>query len=183
MAFITSNTADDYDLKYILCFLNNPITRWHLESIGHQYSNSGFLVSNQYVNRLPIFPLELSKQKPFIESADRLLELYEKFVSEVNSFKKWIHRTFDIDNLSQKLKEYYKLNFDEFLSEINNYNVDTTPRNTQELLENEFSNSLNILKPLKNEIDNIESEINKAIYSLYDLTAEEIAIIENSSKE
>ena len=182
MAFITSNDKK-YDLKYILCFLNNPLTKWYLESIGHQYSNKGFLVSNQYVNRLPIFPLKLSKQKPFIELADKILELNKKHVSEVNSFKKWIIRTFNIDKLSKKLIEYNKLSFDEFINEIKKHKVDTKPRSTHDLLEHEFENSLNVLIPLQNKIQELETEINQLVYSLYGLSSEDITIIENSFKE
>ena len=179
MAFIVSKD-NEYDLKYLLCFLNNPITKWHLESIGHQYSNKGFLVSNQYVNRLPVFPLKPSEQKPFIKTAEKLLELHESFVSETKSFRKWIIRTFNIDKLSQKLIEYYKLSFDEFLNEIKKHKVNIKPRETQNLLENEFENSMKIIIQLQSEIDNLEYEINHAIYKLYELTEEEVAIIENS---
>ena len=181
LAFITSKN-EYYNLKYILCFLNNPITKWYLESIGHQYSNKGFLVSNQYVNRLPIFPLEVSEQKPFIELADRLLELNKKHVSEVNSFKKWIIRTFNINKLSQKLVEYNKLSFDDFLDEMKKHKVDTKQRSTHDLLEHEFENSLNVLLPLQKEIKQLEKEIDNIVYELYDLTPEEIKIIEDSLK-
>ena len=50
-------------------------------------------------------------------------------------------------------------------------------------MENEFNESVSIIKPLQKEIQELETEINQLVYSLYELTDEEIVIIENSFKE
>lgn len=52
-----------------------------------------------------------------------------------------------------------------------------------QLLENEFNESVAIIKPLQKEIQELESKINQLVYELYGLTTEEIDIIENSFKE
>ena len=76
----------------------------------------------------------------------------------------------------------YNYNFNMFFKEIEK-EVKIPQRDKQELLEKEFNNSLTIIFSLQNEIQILESKINQTVYSLYDLTAEEIAIIENSFKE
>jgi adenine-specific DNA-methyltransferase len=50
MAFIIS----DKNIKYLLALLNSKVINKYFESIAHQYGNTGFLCSNQYVERLPI---------------------------------------------------------------------------------------------------------------------------------
>lgn len=179
MAFITSED-NNYDLKYILCFLNHPITKWYLESIGHQYSNKGFLVSNQYVERLPIFPLTPLEQRPFIEMATEILDLYKDYSNELNSFRKWIKREFNIDKLSKKLENYDELTYDEFLIELEKKKVNVSSFKTQKLLETGFENSLSTIKPLKSKISTLEKSINEKIYELYNITNEEKDIIENN---
>ena len=114
---------------------------------------------------------------------DMIINENKKLINEINSFHKWLNRTFNIDKLSKKLKNYYELDFEDFLKEIKKKKVDITKRKTQELLENEFNESISIIKPLQNEIQEIENKINQLVYELYDLTAEDITIIENSFKE
>ena len=74
------------------------------------------------------------------------------------------------------------MNFEDFLKEINK-KIKIPRRKQQELLENEFKESLATIKPLQNKIQELETEINQLVYSLYDLTSEDIAIIENSFQE
>lgn len=108
------------------------------------------------------------------------MNLNNKFLEEKKSFLKWIKRTFEIDKLSKKLENYYQLDFEEYLREMKKKKVDIKQRKIQELLENEYKESLKLIIPLQKEIPRIEIEINQLVYSLYDLTAEEIDIIENS---
>ena len=47
-------------------------------------------------------------------------------------------------------------------------------------MEKEFNSSLEIIEPLQREIKEIDDKINQLVYELYDLTDDEIEIIENS---
>ena len=78
--------------------------------------------------------------------------------------------------------KYFTLPFNDFFKEIEK-EIKIPQRNKQELLENEFNESVSLVKSLQNEIQDLEIEINKLVYSLYGLTAEDITIIENSFKE
>ena len=110
------------------------------------------------------------------------LDSNKKLNLEIKSFHNWINRTFNIEKLSKKLENYYELDFEEFLKEIKKKKVDISKRKTQELLENEFNESISIIKPLQKEIQQLEKEIDNIIYELYDLTPDEINIIEDSLK-
>jgi hypothetical protein len=87
-----------------------------------------------------------------------------------------------MEKLSNKLEKYYELNFEEFLKEVKKKKVDIKPRKTQELLENEFNESLAVIKPLLHEIEVIDREIDEMVYDLYGLTSEEKQIVEDSLK-
>lgn len=54
------------------------------------------------------------------------------------------------------LEEYYELTFDEYLEEIKNQKIDTKKRSIRENLEEEFNNSIDIIKPLQLEIKELE---------------------------
>jgi len=70
MAFLVTNFA-----KYLLALLNSKIINIFFEAIAHQYGNTGFLCSNQYVEQLPIPKISESDQKPFIDLVDKILEI------------------------------------------------------------------------------------------------------------
>ena len=102
----------------MLCCLNNKIIEWYLKQIGHQYGKKGFLVSNQYVEQLPIYSATPEQQEPFIEKSDQMLEINKEFLNEINSFKEWLTHIFKVEKLSKKLEKYYELSLDEFLAEL-----------------------------------------------------------------
>ncbi|EJD4767687.1 Eco57I restriction-modification methylase domain-containing protein [Campylobacter coli] len=112
MAFMVANSKNE--LKYLLGFLNSSLIFYYFKNIGHLYSDKGFLLSNQYVEKFPIPKINSKNQK----IADELINLVDEIL---------------------KAKEQDK------------------NANTQEL----------------------ENKINSLVYKLYNLTEEEIKIIEN----
>lgn len=167
-----------YNLKYLLAFINSNITNFYFKNmIGYDLN-----VYPTNVLELPFISLSKDNQTPFIDLVDKILLSNMRINSEIKSFHKWIKRTFKIE-LSSNLENYYNNDFDSFVDELKNKKVNTRPRDIQELLEKEYDDSLYIIKQLQKEIQESETKINQLIYSLYDLTSEEIAIIENSFKE
>ncbi|EAJ5085323.1 class I SAM-dependent DNA methyltransferase [Campylobacter coli] len=112
MAFMVANSKNE--LKYLLGFLNSSLIFYYFKNIGHLYSDKGFLLSNQYVEKFPILKINSKNQK----IADELINLVDEIL---------------------KAKEQDK------------------NANTQEL----------------------ENKINSLVYKLYNLTEDEIKIIEN----
>ncbi|EIE4182663.1 class I SAM-dependent DNA methyltransferase [Campylobacter coli] len=116
MAFMVANSKNE--LKYLLGFLNSSLIFYYFKNIGHLYSDKGFLLSNQYVEKFPIPKINSKNQK----IADELINLVDEIL---------------------KAKEQDK------------------NANTQEL----------------------ENKINSLTYKLYNLTEEEIKIIENKEQK
>ncbi|ECL3356433.1 class I SAM-dependent DNA methyltransferase [Campylobacter coli] len=112
MAFMVANSKNE--LKYLLGFLNSSLIFYYFKNIGHLYSDKGFLLSNQYVEKFPILKINSKNQK----IADELINLVDEIL---------------------KAKEQDK-------------NANTSP---------------------------LEEKINNMVYKIYNLTEEEIKIIEN----
>ena len=110
-----------------------------------------------------------------------MLELNKELIKEINGFKDWLQRTYNVNKFSQKLDKYYELSFEDFLVELKKKKVDIKPRKTQELLKNEFKESVKKIKPYKIEISKTDKKIDQMVYQLYDLTPKEIKIIENTT--
>lgn len=74
MAFLTSQ--DSKTTKYLLGFLNSRAIFYYFSQIGHLYSDKGFLLSNQYVERFPIPKITQSNQP----TADKIITLVEEIL-------------------------------------------------------------------------------------------------------
>ena len=93
-----------------------------------------------------------------------------------------------IENLSRatKLQEYYNLDFAEFHTILVNSKrklkegFNPSARDTKGLLSKEFQTSVSRIKELAVKIEETDKLIDAMIYRLYDLTVEEIKIIEGS---
>jgi len=115
MAFLVGE-----NLKYVLGILNSRLIDFYVKTYVHLYGDAGFLLSNQYVERIPLPPITKENQhiaKQIIQKVDEILSLTQSEDYEISPVKQ------------QKVEE-------------------------------------------------LEKEIDELVYKLYNLTEEEIEIIE-----
>ena len=73
MAFLT---GDKKDLVYLLGFLNSKLIFYYFKNIGHLYSDKGFLLSNQYVEKFPIPKIDSTNKA----LSDEIISLVEQIL-------------------------------------------------------------------------------------------------------
>jgi len=96
MAFLVGK-----NLKYILGILNSKLIDFYVKTYVHLYSDTGFLLSNQYVERIPIPPITFQNQP----IADQIVQIVDQIL-----FAKQQNLDADISNLEQKIDQLvYKL--------------------------------------------------------------------------
>ena len=173
-------TSEDYNLKYLGILLSSKTLNYAFKFLGSPLQGQNYKLGKRFVEQLPIYPATPEQQKPFIEKSDDILKYNRELISEINGFKDWLQRTYQIVKFSQKLDKYYKLSLDDFLTELNKKKVDTKQRRTQEILKSEFEASINKINPLLLKIEKTDNEIDQMVYELYGLTVDEIKIIEES---
>ncbi len=117
IAFMTGE-----NLRFILGILNSKVIDFYVKTYVHQLSDTGFLLSNQYVERIPIPIITLENE----EIAKRIEILVNKII-DITSCK-------------------------DYESDLNK----------------------------QSEVKTLENEINALVYKLYNLTTEEIQIIEKN---
>lgn len=112
----------------------------------------------------------------------------------INSFSKFCENTTDIEKLSRKLESWHELSFSDFLKELTKAIKATNKIRAKEgqspiaeltrTVEFEwmelFESKKQKVLDLQEQIQQIEQEIDQMVYKLYDLTDDEIAIIEAS---
>ena len=101
MAFLVSE--DNELLYFLIAILNSQITKWYLKLIGHKYGKTGFLVSNQYVKRLPIPKVNKKEQ-------DKIISLSKKIINHFNNEDDLIGWNIELNNI---IYDKYGLNEEE----------------------------------------------------------------------
>ena len=121
-----------FQIKYFL------LIYFYLNQYTHKYGNNGFLLSNQYVEKLPIKPynneIELENKVDLILENNKKLSSYKELLGRAKKNKKY-DEIIDLEKLVEKTQD---------------------------------------------EIKKLDYEINQMVYKIYELTVNEIKIIENN---
>ncbi|MCI7036935.1 MAG: hypothetical protein MSA27_07220 [Spirochaetia bacterium] len=103
-----------------------------------------------------------------------MLSLNETLQKKSTNFLKVVKQTFALEKISTKLETFYNLDFDGFVKELKQK---ITPKLKLEWLE-VFEETKKSLQEIQTQIAATDKEINRLVYKLYDLTEEEIKIVE-----
>jgi hypothetical protein len=106
-----------------------------------------------------------------------MLKLNKDLQEGKNAFITYIKGEYNLDKINTKLEEWYTLPFDSFTKELEKLKVKLTSTHKfdlKPLFDREASKQMAI----KTEIETTDREIDQMVYKLYDLTPEEIKIVE-----
>ena len=178
---IILSATSKFKHKTILLLLNSTLINWYY---NNQFTNESTLtvnISKEYLSKIPVkLP---SNQEYFIEIADVILSKTNKFLLLTEKFLKYILSKYSIVESSRKLKNWHELEFAEFIKELNKAIKKASGKKLSKTDEFEwlelFENKKAEAQKLKAEIEKTDKEIDQMVYKLYDLTEEEIAIVEN----
>lgn len=172
------NEKDILELKYILTIINSKLLGWYHNKTSPKANKGLFpkiLVND--VRNLPLVNIPLENQQPFIEKADKMLSLNKELQDLSQKFQRMLLRKFDLEKLSTKLQEWYLLDFSDFIKELKRLKVKLSLSQESEW-EEYFLEEKSKAIAIDSEIKNTDKEIDSMVYRLYDLTDEEIKIIE-----
>ncbi len=171
--------TNNFNLKYILTILNsNTIKKYWLS----MYSDGKQLfpkIKGYQLKSLPIPKLSLQAQQPFIEKADKMLELNKQLQEKKNKFLNRLSDNFEIEKPSKKIEAFYDYDFKTLVSELKKKKIKLSLIQQDEWEEyfNAYKTEIN---NLQSQINQTDKEIDQMVYKLYELTDEEIKIVEES---
>lgn len=122
------------------------------------------------------FPVKLKTSDIGIQ-AKKMGELNRALYTMQSQFLTLLQSKFDIGKVSGKLEKWYELDFKEFLKELGKVKVKMSLGEEAEWLVY-FGEQKQKAVALKQEIDRTDKEIDRMVYDLYELTEEEVRIVE-----
>ena len=163
------------DLKYILGILNSKLIDFYYKSVY-----GGFI--DVYPNNLKslIIPeYSIEEQTSLVELVNKILELNIQVQIKKSKFISLLKDNFEIEKITQKIESFYEFDFKGLLTEFNKMKIKLSLSQQTEWKEF-FEQYKTEINQHQFEIAKTDKNIDKLVYELYDLSEEEIKIIEES---
>jgi hypothetical protein len=164
------------DDKAVLALLNSKLSQYYYKKM----LKNGVSILPEDIRNFPIYLFNDKSQKPFIEKTDLILSLTNELHEATLKFQSSIKRNLGLDNLSNKLQGWYILSYPEFIKELAKKKIKLSLSDEAEW-ETYFTTEAKKAFDLKAQIDKTDKEIDQMVYKLYDLTDEEIKIVEGDN--
>ena len=178
-SFVKNNIVKE-DYKYWLCLLSSSIMWFFIKNTGTELRGGYFRFKTNYLTPFPLPKLKnINEQQPFIEKADKMLELNKRLQEKKTKFTNRVKDNFEIEKTSKKLDAFYDFDFKTFVAELKKQKIKLSLIQQDEW-EEYFTAYKTEINNLQSQINQTDKEIDQMVYKLYELTEEEILIIENS---
>lgn len=166
----------------ILAVLNSKlISFWFVNKLGKMQRGLFPQLKAGELKRFPIPKLNSKSENDLSEKVINIMASYKNLSLISENFTKLIQTEFGIEKLVSKLENWYELEFSDFVKEIEK---SIKPRKLSLSQKAEWMTHFETEKAkavaLQSQIDQTDKEIDQMVYKLYDLTPEEIELIECS---
>lgn len=159
-------------IKYILGILNSKMMNFYF---AQNYKD--IHIKPRYLSKLPI---RLDNESSSIASnVDKILVCFKKISDLKGIYFSRIKSNFTLAEISSKLESFHEHDFKTFVAELKKQKVSPTLKQQDEW-EEYFNSYKKEINDLQAEIKKTDSEIDQMVYKLYELTENEIRIIEES---
>ncbi|OQY00807.1 MAG: hypothetical protein B6I26_05880 [Desulfobacteraceae bacterium 4572_130] len=165
----------NFNFKFILSIVNsNLINYWFKTNF-----QAGLHIKINQLQQIPISQILPKDQIPFIEKADKMLELNKELQKKKNKFLNRIKDNFEIQKITKKLNCFYNYDFKIFVTELKKQKIKLSLLKQDEW-EEYFISYKNKINELQLQINKTDKAIDQMVYKLYKLRNDEIKIIETN---
>ncbi len=177
----TINLDDEFELKYLLVILCSKLSTYFFSKFLSTDTLQGAYSSiyPEDLREIPIKNAPIHQQKIFCEMSNLMLKNNSELQLNSKKFQKSILRKFAITELPKKLQDWYLLSYPEFIKELGKKKIKLSLSEEAEW-ETYFSTEAKKALELKAQITQTDKEIDQMVYALYELTEDEIKIVEGS---
>ena len=178
IASVIIEKDSSYSIKFLLLLINSKLINYYVNEQSPKSNNKSYPSFNSnLLKNIPIKVLAYELQRPFIEKADLMLSLNKELQELSQKFQRTLQRKFELNDLPKKLEDWYLLSYADFIKELAKKKIKLSLSDEAEW-EEYFNIESKKAQALKSQIDATDKEIDQLVYKLYDLTEEEIAIVE-----
>jgi len=160
--------------NYYFAILNSRLTGYFISKTSSEFSGGYYAFTNVYIEPIsfPVFSLENIKEMNKLV-CDQILfskkneDITQKIISVIKS-------EFNLESWSNKLNQWWLLDFNTFIDALQ---IKTSLSQKDEIFDLFEKYKVEYLN-LNIHLDNVDVKINKLVYKIYELSPEEIKIVE-----
>ncbi|MFC3563563.1 Eco57I restriction-modification methylase domain-containing protein [Pedobacter jamesrossensis] len=169
--------------RYLQCVLNsklfNCVKKYLFPAFGDSENGGRVRLDANKMVKLPIKIISEEIKSKFTKKAEEITLFSNQLQEQSQKFQRTLQRKFAFEVLSKKLQYWYLLSYADFIKELTKQKVKLSISQEADW-EDYFNTEAKKVLALKSEIDATDKEIDAMVYKLYDLTADEIKIVEQS---
>jgi type I restriction-modification system DNA methylase subunit len=167
--------SNEVDLKYLIALVNSKLVNFYFKLI----LSSNLHVYPEAIRNLPISNSKKINQNHFSNKVDLIISTKRELIELSKKLQGNLQRKFALEEISKKLQEWYLLSYSDFIKELGKKKVKLSLSEEAEW-ETYFTAEAKKALELKSQIDKTDKEIDQMVYALYELTEDEIKIVEES---
>jgi type I restriction-modification system DNA methylase subunit len=168
----------NYNIKYILALINSKLISYLKTKGAATASKDDFgQLTLSDIREIPIKSILLSEQIKFVENVELIIKLKKEIELNSQKFIRTLERKFALTELSKKLHDWYLFSYAEFIKELEKKKIKLSLSEEAEW-ETYFTSEAKRALELKSNIEKFDKEIDQMVYELYQLTEDEINIVE-----
>jgi type I restriction-modification system DNA methylase subunit len=171
--------SKDLDIYYLLSILNSKLLTYLVRQnmITNEQAFPQILMTDIQLLKVPI--IKSSEQITLREKAMYIEDVSNKCQEVSQKFQRSLERKFALLELPKKLQDWYLLSYAEFIKELEKKKIKLSLSEEAEW-ETYFTTEAKKALELKAQIEKTDKEIDQMVYALYELTEDEIKIVEGS---
>jgi tRNA1(Val) A37 N6-methylase TrmN6 len=177
---VYSICGDVIDLYQVQLIINSKLINWFFRyKFSDKHMAGGYIsVNNLLLQKIPF--KSISKDINFKELVEKANKYRVDLETSSINFVSLLQSKFELDKVSNKLQNWHDLEFGEFSKELKKQNVQLSLSGEAEWLQY-FNEQKEKAQALKTEIIKTDKEIDQIVYELYELTENEIKLVEVSN--
>ena len=163
---------------YILSILNSRlISFWFINTFDKLQRGIFPQFKIKELEIFPVYKATEEQQNSLSQKAERMIELNKSLQEETQKALELIELEYKPKKISQNLLSFYTLGLNPFIEELEKQGVKLSLTQKEDLIS-WYKTKSDQLNKIKSEIDTLDRQIDQEVYKLYNLTPEEIQIIE-----
>lgn len=175
---ILDNTISPY---YMLAMLNSNLLNFYFQQIFSDSRTTFPIMKSGNIEDLPFIYVNIKEQTEIIDLVNNIQSITHELQKCKMQFVQLIQSKYEIEKLTTKLQNWYKLDFKQFLSELKKKKVALSLTEEAEWMSY-FKEKKAEAQELKAKIDATDNEIDLMVYKLYDMTYDEVLIVDPETK-
>lgn len=158
-------------MEYLLAILNSKLMNFYFSNVFIDYN-----IKPKYLEKLPI---KIDENCLLSEKAEAMLQKNKELQTIKGNVIKLLQSRYATININTKLGNWNELSYKDFCKELEKQKIKLSISEQAELMQY-FETEQNKANTIQQTITQTDKEIDTMVYKLYELTKEEIEIIENN---